>query len=211
MSQPRLVKYCPLCSAPNDPAEPFCTQCHDGELMGVPPEPQRTGPDTGHLDRNGNGLEGQISLAPPSPATETEPAPSEPVPAAGETTPGREAPAEPSPGTRRVEQAARQLTLELIERPGVRFAVLDGQSVGASREAQADVTLRGVPDLEYISSVHARFFTRGTQWYVQHLGHTNFIKVDGMKFEKREEVPLSEGSVLVLSKTAFHVVLTGGA
>jgi hypothetical protein len=184
----RLVKYCPLCGAANDPTEPFCTACGDGELIDVAPEPMREAPPQMP----------QAAAAPAAPQAE----------GAGA------GPAQHGPDTLHVEaeQAQASIVLELIESPETRFTVRDGQSVGASREAErtADVTLTGVPALEYISSMHARCFLRGGQWYVQHLGNTNFIKVDGMKFEKREEVPLRNGTVLVLSKTPFRVVIDGG-
>jgi hypothetical protein len=190
----RLVKYCPLCGAANDPAEPFCAACRDGELMTVKAEALHAG------DAAGADAAAAAASAVQAIDWEAEPAPQ---PAA----------VEHGPDTLHVEGVGSlaQIVLELVERPELRFTVADGQTVGASRDEQrrADVTLTGAPNLDYISSVHARFFKRGEQWFVQHSGSTNFIKVDGTKFEKREEVPLHQGSVLVLSKTPFRV-LTGG-
>lgn len=190
----KLVKYCPLCGAANDPAEPFCAACRDGELLSVLPEPLRPGDALG-----GNAVPTAASAAQ---AIDWE-----------ADTPPQAAVKEHGPDTLHVEAGAgpAQLVLELVERPELRFTVADGQTVGASRDEQrrADVTLTGVPNLDYISSVHARFFKRGEQWFVQHSGSTNFIKVDGTKFEKREEVPLHQDSVVVLSKTPFRVLLGG--
>lgn len=190
----KMVKYCPLCGAANDPAEPFCAACRDGELMAVRPEPLRPGDVQG-------------AKAIPTAAS------AEPVMGWEADTALQPAAVKPGPDTLHVEGGGSpaQLVLELVERPELRFTVADGQTVGASRDEQrrADVTLTGAPNLDYISSVHARFFLRGEQWFVQHSGSTNFIKVDGTKFEKREEVPLHHGSVLVLSKTPFRVLLGG--
>ncbi len=189
MMSAQLVKYCPLCGAANDPAEPFCAACHDGELMALAPQPRRLDP----------------AVAAPAAGTATSVIDWEAGPGEAAT------PAAPVPDTLHVEGAAATAVLELIENPALRFSVADGQTVGASRDHSrlADVALRGVPELEYISSVHARLFLRGEQWYVQHIGSTNFLRVDGMKYEQREEVPLHDGTVLVLSKTAFRVRLGG--
>jgi pSer/pThr/pTyr-binding forkhead associated (FHA) protein len=97
--------------------------------------------------------------------------------------------------------------LNLLENPLIRFIIHDGQTAG--RTEQADVILRDVPDLHCISGIHAKFFRRKEQWYVQHLGHTNFIKVDGEVFNStEEEIPIQEGTILVLSLTPFRVSFT---
>jgi hypothetical protein len=199
----KLVKYCPLCGAANNPAEPFCLACRDGELMGVLPEPLRAESVLVVEHERAAALEAQAAIWESSDGA----APAVmPVPAdAAETAPG--------PNTLHVENEtqAAALVLELVEQPELRFTIAEGQSVGSSRDParRADVALSGAPNLDYISSVHARFFRRNGQWYVQHIGATNFIKVDGQRFDKREEVPLHEGAVLVLSKTPFRVLLGG--
>lgn len=99
--------------------------------------------------------------------------------------------------------------LELLDDPQVRFSVAEKQTIG--RTDKADVVLCGVPKLDWISGAHARFFRRGEQWYVQHIGSTNFIKVDGQMYQGNEEVALYDGSVLVLSLTPFRVHLTASA
>jgi hypothetical protein len=96
--------------------------------------------------------------------------------------------------------------MELVENPSVRFCIRAGQTVG--RSETADVALNDVPNLEYISKIHVRFLKRGTQWYAQHIGDTNFIKVDGRRYEGREEVAIYDNSILVLSLTTFRVTLT---
>jgi hypothetical protein len=98
-------------------------------------------------------------------------------------------------------------TLELLDDPAFVYTIHAGQSVG--RTDAADVVLAGVPKLDWISGAHARFTRRGTQWFVQHVATTNFIKVDGETFKGREEVAIHDGSVLVLSLTAFRVRLQG--
>lgn len=97
--------------------------------------------------------------------------------------------------------------LELIDNPTLRFTVLPGQTVG--RTEKADIILCGVPQFDCISGVHAKFTRRGEQWYVQHLGETNFIKIDGETFRGKEDVAIFPGSVLVLSLTAFRVIIEG--
>ncbi len=119
----------------------------------------------------------------------------------------REAPPELAVVPEPAAPAPARCTLVLIEDPGVTFRVAEGQTVGRTRKA--DVLLAGVPKLEWISGAHARFFRRGPQWFVQHIAVTNFIKVDGDTFRGDEEVALHDGSVLVLSLTAFRVKLEG--
>lgn len=95
------------------------------------------------------------------------------------------------------------LVLELLDDPTVRFAVTEGQTVG--RTEKADIILSGVPKLDWISGAHAKFLRRGDQWYVQHIAQTNFIRVDGEQYTGQQEVALYDGSILVLSLTAFRV------
>lgn len=95
--------------------------------------------------------------------------------------------------------------LALVDDPTICFTIREGQTVG--RTERADIILCGVPKLDWISSTHARFLRRGAQWYIQHVGHTNFIKVDGEQFDGQEEVAIFDGSIVVLSLTAFRVTL----
>jgi len=97
------------------------------------------------------------------------------------------------------------LILESVENPAVSFAIRENQTVGRTDKAQ--VILRDVPRLEWISGAHARFLRRGAQWYVQHVGHTNFIKVDGETYSGQEEAAVYHGSIVVLSLTSFRVNL----
>lgn len=142
-------------------------------------------------------LDGDLSIVPEEPRRQ---------PAQGETE-------EPAPLPRTVPPedesatvhvaAERLCILELIDDPTKRFYLDVGQTIG--RSARADVVLEGIPKLKWISGIHARFSKRGEQWYVQHVGQTNFIKVDGEKFEGQQEVALHDGSILVLSLTSFRV------
>ena len=108
------------------------------------------------------------------------------------------------PDTKKVTDAC---VLELVDDPSVRFTVRENETVG--RTDKADVALRGVPKLDWISSAHAKFLRRNEQWYVQHVGQTNFIKVDGETYTGQEEVAIYHGSIIVLSLTAFRVNLEG--
>lgn len=126
----------------------------------------------------------------PAQAAEAEPASAPPV----------ETAVAPAP-----DVAPTTCVLELLDDPGVRFAVAEGQTVG--RTEKADIILQGVPKVEWISSTHAKFLCRGTQWYVQHIAQTNFIKVDGEMYRGHQEVAIYDGSILVLSLTAFRVKL----
>jgi len=98
------------------------------------------------------------------------------------------------------------VVLEVIDDPTIRFAVLEGQTIG--RTEKADLVLRGVPKLDWISGMHAKFLRRGEQWYVQHVAETNFIRVDGELYRGHQEVAIYDGTILVLSLTAFRVKLT---
>ena len=99
--------------------------------------------------------------------------------------------------------SAAYCILTSVDDSMLRFIVREGQTVG--RTERADVPLAGAPKLEWISGLHAKFTRRGQQWYVRHLGQTNYIMVDGEKYEGREEVALHDGSILMLSLTAFRV------
>ena len=106
----------------------------------------------------------------------------------------------PSPAAAAAES---HLAIELLDDPSFRFTIRAGQTVG--RTEKADIILAGVPKLDWISGAHARFLRRGEQWYIQHIGATNFIKVDGEMFQGPQEVPIHDGSILLLSLTSFRV------
>jgi len=137
-------------------------------------------------------LDGDLSSVPVEPRRDTAPAaaPTEPTAAAS-------APATP----------VDTLILESVDNPAVHFAIHENQSVG--RTDKADIILQNVPKLEWISGAHARFLRRGDQWYIQHIAHTNFVKVDGETFSGEEEVAVYHGSIVVLSLTSFRVNLEG--
>ena len=147
--------------------------------------------------------DGDLSIVPDEPCRSVKPAPAaQPnearVPATAVTPPANEA-------TMHVD-TERRCILELIADPDKRFTVAEGQTVG--RTAKADVPLGDVPKSRWISSIHAKFSRRGEQWYVQHIGHTNFIKVDGETYTGQQEVALHDGSILVLSLTPFRVTIS---
>lgn len=101
---------------------------------------------------------------------------------------------------------ATALRLELAADPTRGFVVLAGQTVGAPGHAERpDVPLAGVPDEDYISGRHARVLRHGSDWFVQHLGQTNFIVVDGARHDERDEVPVHAGSSVFLTYTEFIV------
>lgn len=104
-----------------------------------------------------------------------------------------------------VDSSAPTCRLELVEDASVAFQIAPGQSVG--RGVEADVLLKGVPHLGYISRRHANFVQRGEQWYVQYVASGNFLKVDGEKYDDDSLVALHDGSILTLSLTSFRVVL----
>ena len=99
--------------------------------------------------------------------------------------------------------------MQLIEDPSKTWSIADGQSVG--RDERADVILAGAPKLNYISGKMARFCRRGEQWFIQHLGHTNYIEVDGTQYDDDSEVALEEGSIVGLPLTFFRIHLGGNA
>jgi len=175
------VKYCPLCGAENPRQQAFCLACLDGNLSTVPAEPKRA-----------------AVASPPSVATAS--------PSTAQNNDAATVASALVPDTRQLSELTR-CQLELIDDPQKKFLIADGQTVG--RSSKADVVLRDVPKVEWISSAHARFSRRGEQWYVQHIGKTNFIKVDGEIYRGTEEVALHDGSILVLSLTAFRVSLGG--
>ena len=136
-------------------------------------------------------LDGDLSTVPVEPRRAAKAPPATPV-------------TEERPDTRKVATACM---LELVENPSIRFTVRENQTVG--RTAKADVVLANVPKAEWISGAHARFLRRDEQWYIQHIGHTNFVKVDGETYNGQEEVAIYHGSIVVLSLTTFRVNLEG--
>ena len=96
-----------------------------------------------------------------------------------------------------------RLILEVLQDPGLSFAVSEGQTVG--RSDLADVVLDKVPNSDYISRRMAIFTRRGKQWFVQHLANTNYITVDGERYDSDEEIALHNGSILGLALCQFTV------
>jgi hypothetical protein len=101
--------------------------------------------------------------------------------------------------------SATKVILELVDEPNLAFTVMDGQTVG--RTDCADVVLTGIPNLDAISRKHARFHNQGGQWFVQHVGETNFIQVDGETHTDKEQVEIHEGSIVALTLAKFRVRL----
>jgi pSer/pThr/pTyr-binding forkhead associated (FHA) protein len=118
---------------------------------------------------------------------------------------------EPS-GTRRVGAAppVDGITLELLQDPFIRFNVLDGQVVG--RTSASDVVIANVPDGDAISGRMACFRKRGDQWFVEHVGSTNYLVVDGSCLKENGfEHPIGEGTTIAMPTTLFIVRLGGSS
>lgn len=96
-----------------------------------------------------------------------------------------------------------KVVLEVLQQPDLKFEVGDNMSVG--RSDAADVVLTGAPNLDYISKRMAFFTRRGDQWYVRHVASTNFITVDGERYESDDDVAIHDGSILGLALTQFSV------
>ena len=103
----------------------------------------------------------------------------------------------------REEVSGPHVVLEVMERPDMSFVVGEGQSVG--RTEAADVVLKGVPYFDYISRKMATFIRRGDQWFVKHIGTSNYIVVDGDKYETDDDIALHDGSVLGVPLCQFMV------
>lgn len=175
-----FVKYCPLCDAENSRLDPFCTSCGDADLSTVPVEPSRHVITETTIEKNAT----DQSSPPPISLN----------------------------GTRRVDFPKNTAcndtcVLELIDNPSISFVITAGQTVG--RTEKADIILKGVPQFEWISGAHARFFKRTEQWFVQHVAETNFIKVQGETYEGQEQVAIYNNYILVLSLTSFRIKLPG--
>jgi serine/threonine protein kinase len=99
------------------------------------------------------------------------------------------------------------LFLELMTNPNICFEVRDGNTVG--RAIESDVVLAGTPKIDWVSRRMARFFKRGSQWYVKNavLPPTNFIQVDGERYCDDSEIAIGEGSILGLPLDQFTVYL----
>ena len=101
---------------------------------------------------------------------------------------------------------ADSLRLELAEDPSRVFVVRAGQTLGApDHEGAPDVVLAGVPKEDYISGRHVMVLRDGPDWFVKHLGRTNYIVVDGVRYSDAAEVPIREGTSLFLTYTEFIV------
>jgi hypothetical protein len=174
-----LVKYCPICGFENQIIASFCVEC-DSDLMHAPAEARR--------EEISQALEMRDAVAS-----------------------GREEPLGVASSsleevaTLRAASVWNALVLELVFNPALKFEVLPGQSVG--RASKADIVLHGVHDLEYISRAHARFIQRQGQWYVQYIAEGNSITVDGVESRDDSEIAIYDGSLVVLSFTAFRVTI----
>ena len=204
------VKRCPVCGRSNGLVADRCGGCA-ADLAGVMPAVEPL-----HND-----------AAPPGPVSDPQPASGAEI---GETTadhglvadaPGSAVPASspapplsaPPPAVAPQAQATSDdvLVLELVADPRVRLQIRSGETLGRGRDA--DVQLAGFDVPIDISRVHAEFARRPTGWYVRHLGHTNFIQLDGRQHRDPEtQLRLVEGAVLSLTATPFVVRLaTGGS
>ncbi len=101
------------------------------------------------------------------------------------------------------------VVLEVMERPELAFVVEEGKSVG--RTDESDIVLKGVPYFDYISRKMAMFTRRGDQWFVKHLGTSNYIMVDGEKHSSDDDIALHDGSVLGLPLCQFMVRIGSGS
>ena len=148
-------------------------------------------------------FDGDLSTVPVEPRRQQAAKPRRETPSPAADIPAMPLEPAPQPAQAPVSDVLR---LELVDDPAIRFSIRDGQTVG--RTDKSSIVLCGVPKLDWISSAHAKFFRRNTQWYVQHIAETNFIKVDGETFQGHEEVAIYDGSIVVLSLTAFRVGIT---
>jgi hypothetical protein len=193
-----FVKYCSMCGQANLAIASFCEDC-DADLINTPVEMRR--------EDNARIGEEEVPSANISPANASLNASL--ANASSVSAPPHQLVHEADQdelATRRADSAPGSvLELELVANPALKFSIRPGQSVG--RASKADVTLTGVPDLEYISRAHARFTQRRTQWYVQYIAEGNSITVDGMESRDDAEIAIYDQSIIVLSFTAFVVRL----
>ncbi len=83
------------------------------------------------------------------------------------------------------------------------FIVYENQTIG--RADISDVVIEGIPEVDSVSRKMAQIGRHGTSWYIQHLGQTNYIVVDGEEYESDDEVTIREGTVLGLALCQFFV------
>lgn len=95
------------------------------------------------------------------------------------------------------------IILEAIQNPALKWKVGEGQSVG--RSSEADVVLKDAPDVDFVSRKMAVFSRRGDQWFVQHVGTTNYITVDGDRYESDDDIAIHDGSILGLALSQFMI------
>ena len=107
------------------------------------------------------------------------------------------------------ETTGPHVLLQLMERPDVSFTISEGKCVG--RTGDADIVLKGVPYFDYISRRMACFSRRGEQWFVKHVGTSNYIVVDGEKYETDDDIAIHDGSVLGLPLCQFIVKIPQSA
>jgi hypothetical protein len=103
----------------------------------------------------------------------------------------------------KLDAVGPHVVLEVLERPDLSFVVEEDKSVG--RTEAADIILKGVPYFDYISRRMATFSRRGEQWFVKHVATSNYIVVDGEKYESDDDIALHDGSVLGLPLCQFMV------
>lgn len=108
--------------------------------------------------------------------------------------------------------APATLRLVLAADPSRVFEVAAGQTVGVpGRSERPDIALVGVPEEEerLISGCHLQVLLHGAEWYVRHVGHTNYIEVDGKRYtDTSDEVRVDDGSSVFLTHTEV-IVRTG--
>lgn len=95
------------------------------------------------------------------------------------------------------------VVLESLADPKRSFVVYEGQTIG--RADLSDVIIEGIPDVDSVSRRMALIGRHGTSWYVQHVGQTNYIAVDGEEYDSDDEVTIREGSVLGLALCQFFI------
>jgi pSer/pThr/pTyr-binding forkhead associated (FHA) protein len=108
------------------------------------------------------------------------------------------------------------VVLESLANPAVRVRVADGQTVGGGPNQRpghvADAVIDGIPEVEFISGTHARFFRRSGAWFLQNLTGTNWSSLNGQRIAGSEEsVALEHGDTIYLTFCGFRVLLVGEA